>query len=156
MKKRVILDVFSGDSELMKLRKTMFWLLAGFWALRAAFSVYEIVFVLMRGASLSGALPNLCIALLGVLFAYAIYNGASTMSFLAAFGGVYSLIANFANERVIDYISSAGDVPYNIYMFILGGLALIQIVLFAYIGFSKRFKPYFEACTKVNNILSKR
>lgn len=156
MRKKAVCEVFSASPKLMELRKTMFVLLTGFCALRVAFSVYEIVFIVLRDASLTGALPNICLALLGAFFAYAIYNGASTMSFLMVIGGVYSLLANFASERVIDHIKNAGDVSYNIYMFILGGLALIQIVLFVYVGLSKRFKPYFEACMKVNNVLSQR
>ncbi len=156
MKKKAVDEVFAASPKLMGLRKTMFMLLVGFCALRAAFSVYEVVFIVLREASLTGALPNICLALLGAFFAYAIYSGASTMSFLMIIGGVYSLLVNFSNEMVIDHIKNAGDVSYNVYMFILGGIALIQILLFAYIGLSKRFKPYFEARMKVNNVLSQR
>lgn len=156
LKKRTVAEVFAPSPELMKMRKTMFLLMTGFCCARILFSVYEIIFILLRQSSISSALPNICLTALSALFAVAIYNGASSLSFLAAIGGGYSLFVNFGNQAVIEHIKNAGDTAYNIYMLILGVIAVFQLVLFVYIGISKRWKKYFGACLKVNEKLSQR
>ncbi len=156
LRKKTIDEVFSETPELHSLRKKLKILLVGLCVLRAAFTVFEIVFLILRKTSLSFAIPNICLTLLGILFAYAIYNGASTITFLGILGGLYSLITNFASETVIEYIKTAGDISYNVYMTLLAAVAVIQIAIFAYIAFSKSYKPYFEACLKVNAKLAQR
>jgi len=156
LRKKTIDEVFSEQSGLMALRKRLKIMLVELCALRAAFVVFEVIFLIARDTSLSFAIPNICLTLLGLVFAYAIYNGASTITFLGILGGLYSIISNFANEKVIEYIRNSGDISYNVYMALLAAVAVIQIAVFAYIAFSKRYKPYFEACLKVNAKLAQR
>ena len=74
---------------------------------RVAFSVYETVYIVLKEADLSFIISNLCLTALTAFLSYAIYNGASTLTFLAALGGAYSLVTNFASETVIRYITDA-------------------------------------------------
>ena len=101
-------------------------------------------------------ISNLCLTALTAFLSYAIYNGASTLTFLAALGGAYSLVTSFASETVIRYITTQSDVAFNAYMAVLAVISLIQIVMYIYIGASKKWKQYFAACLRVNEKLAER
>ena len=155
LKKQAVSEEFASP-ELMNMRKRLAACFIAFIALRVAFSVYEAVYVSLKGADISFIISNLCLTALTAFLSYAIYNGASTLTFLAAIGGAYSLVTNFASEAVISYITTKGDVAYNIYMAVLAAVSLIQVIMYIYIGASKKYKEYFAACLRVNGRLAER
>ena len=53
-------------------------------------------------------------------------------------------------------LTTQGDVAFNAYMAVLAAVSLIQIVMYIYIGASKKWKPYFSACLRVNGKLAER
>ena len=79
-------------------------------------------------------------------------SAGSLFRFLAALGGAYSLVTNFASETVIRYITTQSDLAFNAYMAVLAVVSLIQIVMYIYIGASKKWKQYFAACLRVNGM----
>ena len=142
LRKKTVAEEFSSP-ELMNMRKKL--------------AVCFIAFiVVLKEADLSFIISNLCLTALTAFLSYAIYNGASTLTFLAALGGAYSLVTSFASETVIRYITTQSDVAFNAYMAVLAVISLIQIVMYIYIGASKKWKQYFAACLRVNGKLAER
>ena len=155
LRKKAVAEEFSSP-ELMNMRKKLAVCFIAFIVCRVAFSVYETVYIVLREADISFIISNLCLTALTAFLSYAIYNGASTLTFLAALGGAYSLVTNFASETVIRYITTQSDVAFNAYMAVLAVVSLIQIVMYIYIGASKKWKQYFAACLRVNGKLAER
>ena len=149
IRKSVLDEEYKSNPALPAIRRRVVVLLAVFVAVRALFSIYETAFVLSRGASLGGCVINYILLLLGALFAYAVYNGARSLSYLLMLGSAVSLLISFGNGSVIAYLSK-GDIAYNIYAAILAASALFQAALFAYFAFAKSLAPYFAAADKAN------
>jgi len=139
---------FAENPALLEAKRNIGLLMAAAIGSRGIYILVEIILSVQR--SLPYSPMNLVGFCIGCLFAFAVYGGAKPLLWLMLVGGLYSVFQLFVpNGEIVLQNLLMGDWFYNLYIFLLIAVCLLQAGISIYALANKRFDAYFQKAKEI-------